>query len=62
MLEGPDSTVPLSMGVSINVSVLSASHELCAAQEQQDDRGCKGWQSSLWVSTMLRRAGSSRLV
>lgn len=46
MLEDPDST-SLGMGVHINFSTLSASHELHAAQEQQDVRGCKGQQSNL---------------
>lgn len=47
MLEDPDSTTSLGMGVRINFSVLSASHELHTAWEQQDVRGCKGQQSNL---------------
>lgn len=45
MLEDPDSTKSLGTGVCINFSVLSASHELHTAQEQQDVKGCKGQHS-----------------
>jgi len=47
VLEAPDFTTSLGIGVRISFSILSDSHELHTAQEQQDVRGCKGQQSNL---------------